>query len=98
MTSCEASRSVGRSLGAAGATSQERAIRSEEGEHAVASTDDAESAFVHRAVMTSAQQHEVVEARGAAIGPVFDVVGVASAGRAAREAASGVARGQGAAD
>jgi hypothetical protein len=77
---------------------QGRAIGPQEGQRAVASTDDAESAFVHRAVMTSAQQHEVVEARGAAVGPVCDVVGVASPRGTAWKAAARVARRQGAAN
>ena len=50
--------------------------------------------FVHGAMMPSAQQDQVVEPRGAAVGPVLDVVRVGVASRAAREATLRVARGQ----
>ena len=49
-------------------------------------------------MVAAAQQHQVVEARRAAVGPVDDVVGVAASRGAAREAAACVARAQGAAD
>ncbi len=48
---------------------QGRPIRPKEGQHTVEATNDCESAFVHGTMMASAQQHEVVEARGASIGP-----------------------------
>ncbi len=75
-----------------------RTIRLEEGQHAVEPTNHAESAFVNGAVMASAKEHEVVEARGAAIRPVFHVMGVAPTRRAAGKATSSVAGSQGAAD
>ena len=42
--------------------------------------------------MAPAHEHQVVERRGAAIGPVLDVVRVASARAASREAAACIAR------
>jgi hypothetical protein len=41
--------------------------------------------------MASAQEHQIVEARRAAIDPVVYVMRVAAAGRAARESATAVA-------
>ena len=54
----------------------------------------AEVLLVHRPVVPPAQQHEVRERRLPAVGPVPDVVRIAAPGRAAREAALPVARGQ----
>ena len=57
---------------------------------------DRESAFVHRAVMAAALQHEVIETGGTAVGPVFNVMRVAPTGAAARKPAARVACQQGA--
>ena len=46
-----------------------RAIGPQEGQRTVEPTNDGESAFVHGAMMAAAQQHEVVDASGAAIRP-----------------------------
>jgi len=46
---------------------------------------------VNGAVMTAAEQCEVRERRRAALGPMSDVVGLAEASVAAREAAAAVA-------
>ena len=57
---------------------------------------DRESAFVHRAVMAAALQHEVIETGGTAVGPVFNVMRVAPTGAAARTPAARAACQQGA--
>ena len=75
-----------------------RAIRSPEGQHTVVPTNDGESAFVNGAMMASAQEHEVVEARDTAIGPVIYMMSIAPAGGAAWKATPGVAGGESAAD
>ena len=75
-----------------------RAVWPQEGQHAIESAYDGESTFVNSTMMASAQQYEVVEARGATICPVMYVVGVASAGRAAREATTCVTGAQSSAD
>ena len=46
-----------------------RAIRPQEGQLAVEPANDCKSAFVDGAMVASAQEHEVVQARGAAVGP-----------------------------
>ena len=45
------------------------AVRSQEGQHAVEATNQAESAFVNSAMVAPAQEQEIAEARGAAVGP-----------------------------
>lgn len=75
-----------------------RAIRSPEGQHTVVPTNDGESAFVNGAMVTATQQHEVVEARRASIGPVIYMMSIAPAGGAAWKATPGVAGGERAAD
>ena len=71
-----------------------RAIRPQEGQHAVVPTNGGESALVNSAMVTATQQHEVVEARDTAIGPVVEVVGIAPAGGAAWKATPRIASGE----
>ena len=54
------------------------AVRSKEGRVPVGAQVNGVSLFVHRPVVTSAQQHQVVEPGGATIGPVANVVRVAA--------------------
>ncbi|HEX9885234.1 MAG TPA: hypothetical protein VGA70_02050, partial [Longimicrobiales bacterium] len=51
---------------------------------------DAEAVLVDSAVMEAAEQHEIVEPSGAAIGPVADVMGVGEAEAAAWKGAATV--------
>jgi hypothetical protein len=51
---------------------------------------DPEALLVHRSVMAPAKQHEIVEPRLSAIRPVFDVMCIAEAVPAAREAAPSI--------
>ena len=70
---------VGRSRGAAvSAVARKRrnldgrkpcSVRPQEGQRAVEPTNHAESSFVNSAMVAPAQEHKVVEARGAAVGP-----------------------------
>ena len=52
-----------------------RSVRPQQGQHTVEAANDCESAFVDGAMMASAQEHKVVEARDAAVCPVFHVIG-----------------------
>ena len=54
-------------------------VRTDEAERAVREQPNVDQALVDRAVMAPAEQHQVVEARRAAVEPVLDVVGVAAA-------------------
>ena len=55
------------------------AIRPPERHRSCFSCGHAEFALVHRTMVPSTEQHEIVEAGWAAIGPMFDVMGVAAA-------------------
>ena len=57
-------------------------VRLMEGPPAVGRRHHLNAALVHRAMMPPAQPQQVAEARGAAIGPVFDVMRVTSAAAA----------------
>ena len=60
-------------------------------QRAVGMLRECESAFVYRAMMASAQQHEVLEAGATAINPVDNMMGVAAPSGAARKPATCVA-------
>jgi hypothetical protein len=62
----------------------------EEGDLASGVEADAHAALVHRAVMASAEQHEVLQVGAAAVGPVRDVMRVREPAVASRKAAPAI--------
>ena len=69
----------------------EPAVRATEPKLAIGLSIELVALFVNRAVMPTTEQGEVRERGGAAVGPVTDVVALAKAGAAAREATAMVA-------
>jgi hypothetical protein len=63
----------------------------EEGDLAFDVEADAHAALVDRAVMASAEQHEVLQVGAAAVGPMCDVMGVGEATVAPGEPAPAIA-------
>jgi hypothetical protein len=84
-------RRIGRHCGRVWHLGQEPPVRSAKSQRAVGLSIDLKALFVDCAVVPAAEQHEIRERGGTALGPVPDVMPLAEADAAAREAAAAVA-------
>jgi hypothetical protein len=84
-------RRIGRHRGWRWHLGQEPPVRSAESQRAIGLSIDLIALLVDRPVVPAAEQHEIRERGGTALGPVPDVMPLAEADAAAWEAAAAVA-------